>query len=194
MHLFEITNGYNTVYKWFNYLKQKGHYIAGYVIMPNHVHVLIAFCETGVSVSTIVANGKRFMAYDLVKKLKQDGRYDILNQLSGLASTTDRMKKQKHAVFEQSFDRKECFSISFMKQKADYIHNNPRKAGIVRLAEDYVHSSAAYYYTGKQGIYPVITYMELQDIDLTLPAVMKTSASLAETLGRSSNIYGITGY
>jgi hypothetical protein len=35
------------------------------------------------------------------------------------------------------------------------------------LPEDYLHSSACYYYTGVQGVYPVITYMELQDIDLT---------------------------
>lgn len=54
-----------------------------------------------------------------------------------------------------------------MKQKTDYIHLNPCKAGLVKLPENYMHSSATYYYTGKQGIYPVITYMELQDIDLT---------------------------
>lgn len=54
-----------------------------------------------------------------------------------------------------------------MKQKADYIHENPCKAGLVNLPEEYKHSSARYYYTGTQGEYPVITCMELQDIDLT---------------------------
>ena len=54
-----------------------------------------------------------------------------------------------------------------MKQKADYIHLNHCRAGLVKLPEEYVHSSAKYYYTGEQGIYPVMTYMELQDIDLT---------------------------
>jgi hypothetical protein len=54
-----------------------------------------------------------------------------------------------------------------MKQKTDYMHKNPCKAGMVSLPEDYTHSSARYYYTGIQGVYPVITYMELQDIDLT---------------------------
>lgn len=71
-------------------------------------------------------------------------------------------------VFEPSFDRKECYSIAFMKQKVDYIHDNLSKAKMpgVRLPEDYVYSSASYYYTGIQGLYPVITYMDLQDIDL----------------------------
>ncbi len=41
--LFKLTNSYDAVYKWFDYLKSKGHYINGYVIMPNHLHVLFGF-------------------------------------------------------------------------------------------------------------------------------------------------------
>ena len=40
--LFQITNGYDAVYNWFNVLKQTGHYIIGYTIMTSHVHVVIA--------------------------------------------------------------------------------------------------------------------------------------------------------
>jgi REP element-mobilizing transposase RayT len=43
LHLFELSNGYEEVYKWFDHLKGKGHFIVGYVIMPNHIHALIAF-------------------------------------------------------------------------------------------------------------------------------------------------------
>ena len=59
--LFEITNSYDTVYKWFDYLKTKGHYIKGYVIMPNHLHALIDFGVSEKNINTIVSNGKRFM-------------------------------------------------------------------------------------------------------------------------------------
>jgi hypothetical protein len=37
--LFEIVNGYDITYKWFDHLKSKGHYIVGYVMMPNSVIV-----------------------------------------------------------------------------------------------------------------------------------------------------------
>lgn len=166
--LFEITNGYDAVYKWFDYLKEKGHYIVGYVIMPNHIHVVIAFSKTDQLINTIIGNGKRFMAYEMVKRLKAMNKDDILEQLSGWVNKTDRLKNKKHEVFEPSFDRKECYSIAFMKQKIDYIHHNPCKSNMpgVKFPEDYLHSSAGYYYTGEQGVYPVITYMELQDIDL----------------------------
>jgi REP element-mobilizing transposase RayT len=40
--LFSMTECYDTIYKWFNNLKNKGHYINGYVIMPNHLHLLLS--------------------------------------------------------------------------------------------------------------------------------------------------------
>lgn len=107
------------------------------------------------------------MAYELVKLLRSQGKEELLEQMKGWVKGTDKMRLKQHEVFEPSFDWKECFDMRFMEQKAAYIHMNPYKAGMVKLPEEYVHSSAKYYYTGEQGIYPVITYMELQDIDLT---------------------------
>ncbi|NCI50495.1 hypothetical protein GWC95_11215 [Sediminibacterium roseum] len=171
--LFKITDGYAAVYKWFDYLKQQGHHVSGYVIMPSHVHALVAFSTTSKSINAIVGNGKRFMAYELVRLLESNGNHDILRQLAEWVNATDRMKNKKHEVFEPSFDKKECYSLRFMEQKANYIHMNPCKDGLAILPEDYVHSSARYYYTGLQGVYPVITYLELQDIDLSRSQALK---------------------
>jgi len=44
--LFEITSGYDIAYKWFDHLKTKGHYLVGYVIMPNHLYLLVAFTKS----------------------------------------------------------------------------------------------------------------------------------------------------
>jgi REP element-mobilizing transposase RayT len=167
LHLFRLTDGYDAVYKWFDYLKTQGHCIAGYVIMSNHFHALIGFRTSDTSINTIVANGKRFMAYELVKKLEKQGKKETLDLLASYVTKTEKLQHKKHTVFQPSFDRKECFSLPFMKQKTDYIHLNPYKAGLVKLPEEYTHSSARYYFTGKQGAYPVINYMELQDIDLS---------------------------
>lgn len=35
--------------------------------MPNHIHALISFAETGQRINTIIGNGKRFMAYEIIK-------------------------------------------------------------------------------------------------------------------------------
>jgi len=88
MPLFQLTDGYNAVYKWFDYLKQQGHYLAGYVIMPNHVHALIAFHTSSIPINTIIANDKRFMAYELVKRLKEQNKPEILEQLASWVNKT----------------------------------------------------------------------------------------------------------
>ena len=71
LQLIDIVNGYDIVYRWFDHLKQQGHYITGYVIMPNHVHVIIGFKKTYQDINTIIGNGKRFMAYVIINRLKE---------------------------------------------------------------------------------------------------------------------------
>ena len=65
-HLFAITEGYDLVYKWFDYLIHKKHQIAGYVIMPNHVHVLVALYQSTETINKIVGNGKRLLPMNLL--------------------------------------------------------------------------------------------------------------------------------
>jgi putative transposase len=87
LNLFEISHGYDAVYKWFDYLRDRGHYIVGYVITPKHIHVffLIAFRNTqGKSINKIIGNAKRFMAYEIVKKLKEKNQDELLAKLSSL--------------------------------------------------------------------------------------------------------------
>ncbi len=167
--LFELTSGYDIVYKWFDYLKSKGHYISGYVIMPNHLHALIAFTHSDTSINTIIGNGKRFMAYEIVKRLTAKGDTETLNQLIDGVSSRDYKRGKLHEVFETSFDWKECRSSGFIKQKLNYIHANPVR-GKWNLADsplDYEHSSAEFYNTGNHKRYEVLHVGELQDIDLT---------------------------
>ncbi|HVT84410.1 MAG TPA: hypothetical protein VHD35_04365 [Chitinophagaceae bacterium] len=167
--LFQLTGGHDTVYKWFDYLKSKGHYIVGYVIMPNHLHALIAFKHSDKTINTIISNGKRFMAYEIISRLQQQQATEILKQLSDAVSSSDKKRGKLHQVFEPSFDWKECRNNDFIKQKLNYMHDNPCK-GVWNLAAnavDYPHSSAWYYQTGEQRGYEITSYTFLEDIDLT---------------------------
>ncbi len=119
--LFEITNSYDTVYKWFDYLKTKGHHVRGHVIMPNHLHGLIDFSVSAKSINKIVSNGKRFMAYTIVERLKEQNNADILLQLSEAVSSSDKDRGKIHQVFERSVDCKEITNQHFYLQKLSYI-------------------------------------------------------------------------
>ncbi|MDQ2753107.1 MAG: hypothetical protein M3R72_08805 [Bacteroidota bacterium] len=81
--------------------------------MPNHVHAVIAFTNTGKSLNTIVANGKRFIAYDLVKKLEEGKKTSVLEELQKGLNDTERKEGKKYSVFEPSFDWKECRMVKF---------------------------------------------------------------------------------
>src|SRR5881296_1686074 len=65
--LFKICDAYDSVYNWFDHLKKHGHHIIGYVIMPGHVHAIIAFVNTEKSINTTISNGKRFIAYEIIR-------------------------------------------------------------------------------------------------------------------------------
>ena len=167
--LIDKINGYDIIYNWFDHLKSKGHYINGYVIMPNHVHVIISFIETGQSINTIIGNGKRFMAYEIIKRLAQNGETALLLKLSSQVEAKRKANKKLHEVWELSFDWKECGSPAFVNQKLDYIHDNPcsKKWNLCNSPVEYKHSSAKFYIAGEQGIYLVTNFMEMEDVEFT---------------------------
>jgi REP element-mobilizing transposase RayT len=158
--LIELTNGYNFVYNWFRALTAKGHVITGYVIMPNHLHLLLYYLHAGSSLNNIIGNGKRFMAYDIVDTLERQQAISMLERLQLGVGFTDRKRGKKHEIWINSFDVKECRTEKFILQKLNYIHNNPC-SGKWRLSVSpihYLHSSASFYASGKTGAFPVRDY------------------------------------
>ena len=160
--LIDMVDGYDLVYKWFDVLVSRGHVINGYVIMPNHIHLLLYYNGGKKSLNTVTGNGKRFIAYGIVERLKKRNEHAILNKLAGAVTVSDRSRGKKHEVWKDAFDAKLCYTEQFCLQKLIYIHRNPC-SGVWNLAEsiiDYPHSSAKFYICNKQGIYPVRDYRE----------------------------------
>ena len=166
--LIEATNSYDLVYSWFDILKEQGHYINAFVIMPNHIHVLLTFTETDKSINTMIGNGKRFMAYEIIKRLKSSEQVHLLNKLSKKIESKRITEGKKHNVWQLSFDWKHCKTIKFMEQKVNYIHANPcaKKWHLCNRPEEYAHSSARQYLTNKKGKYEVVPYHFMQDTKL----------------------------
>jgi hypothetical protein len=135
--------------------------------MPNHLHLLLYYSGAGTSLNTAVSNGKRFIAYDIVKILEQQKENILLGRLQKTVKPTDKKEVKKHEIWEESFDVKECRTEKFILQKLNYIHNNPC-AGKWKLADSiihYIHSSASFYIYGKMGGYPVKDYREFMRND-----------------------------
>jgi len=166
--LLEKTKGYDLVYKWFDILSTKQHAINGFVIMPNHLHLLLYYAGGSQSPNTIVGNGKRFMAYDIAKRLQGQKEESTLLKMQRGVSVKDKSRGKKHEVWEDSFDVKECRTEKFVLQKLNYIHNNPctERWKLASSPIDYLHSSARFYISGRHAGYKVKDYLEFLKFDL----------------------------
>lgn len=128
--------------------------------MPNHFHVILYFLEEKFDLNKVIGNGKRFIAYEIIKRLKESNKLELLNQLKNAVSEGERIKGQKHRVFEESFDAKPIYNDSFLTQKLEYIHLNPVR-GKWSLVDDfalYEHSSSAFYELGKSKAFEPVHY------------------------------------
>ena len=163
--LIEKAGGYNAVYNFFEVLKTKGHTITAYVIMPNHIHLLLHYSGEGSSLNAVIGNGKRFLAYEIIKKLKENEEKQLLKALEQSVQPKDREKGQLHAVWKDSFEVKQCRTKKFLLQKLHYLHNNPvnGKWKLASSSVEYLHSSARFYYCGQQQLYVVTDYEKLLD-------------------------------
>ena len=162
--LIEMTNTYDMVYKWFGILKNANNAdVVAYVIMPNHLHVILHFHSKEFDRNKIIANGKRFIAYEIVNRLKVAGNATMLDRLQSLLTEREKKKRQLHKIFEDSFDAKAIFTQPFLLQKINYIHNNP-VTGKWMLAKDFAEyelSSASFYEIQLVRHFRPMHYMDL---------------------------------
>jgi len=150
INLIDETKIYDKVYAWFDRLFSGNNIIAGYVIMPNHCHFIVFYPEQEQTLNKLIGNGKRFLAYEIVERLKQQRAEKLLNILEMDVKPSDKKKGKLHEVFRYSFDAKLIYNNKMMTEKLIYIHNNPisKKWNLAEDAVSYLHSSAAFYAIG----------------------------------------------
>ena len=121
---------------------EKSIVVYGFVIMPNHVH-LIWQIQDGYKQPAIQQRFMKFTAQQMKFKL-QDSRDKKLSTF--LVNATDR----QYQFWERNPLSIDLWSPEVFMQKLDYIHNNPiqDKWRLVEFPEDYKYSSARYYETG----------------------------------------------
>lgn len=124
LNLFEEVNIYDYLHFWFDKLEEQKCILNGYVIMPNHLHLVLYYKNEKKSLNRIIADSKRFLAYEIVKRLKQLGKSDLLNILQQGVQTNERAKGKMHQVFRLSFDAKRVDEKE-VESVLDYLHRNP---------------------------------------------------------------------
>ena len=125
--------------------KHKGLEIYAYCIMPSHIHVLCR-AKDGDLLSNVMRDFKTYTSKKIVEtiiKYPESRREWLLDYFKNACEHLKR--KQTYKVWQNGYHAEKVYSDKFIKQKINYIHNNPVVEKIVANAEDYVFSSARNY-------------------------------------------------
>ena len=129
----------------------KGLNIHGWIIMTNHLHLIISGSGK-YELSDIVRDFKKYTDGRLLKLIQEDfeSRKDWM--LKVFRDTGKINCNNKHFQFwRQDNHPEELISNKFMDQKLNYLHNNPVEEGIVDSEEHYIYSSARDYLPARKA-------------------------------------------
>ena len=160
--LIDTVSMYAWIHAWFRRLHGENNRLVGYVIMPNHLHILLQVPEGG-SINKLLAEGKRFMAYEIRERILEADHHELLAIMATGLRRGDAKRGQHYRVFETSSDVQDCRSGKFLHQKLNYMHNNPI-SGKWSLVDDpamYPYSSAGFYMLGSAPAVPLLHVGEL---------------------------------
>ena len=112
--------------------------VNGFVIMSNHLHIIWQSKDSD-SIQKIQNRFIKHTSKEFKKQLQKDEK---LNEYE--VKAVDR----KYSFWQRNSLNIELFSQAVFKQKLNYIHCNPVKAGLCNLPEEYRFSSALFYEKG----------------------------------------------
>lgn len=126
------------------YQKEKSLEIYAFVIMSNHIHLLVR--SGNENLSGTLRDFKSHISKEILKTIKEqnESRREWLLMIFKYAASKHK-RNSTYQLWTHENHAEEIYSNKFIEQKLDYIHNNPVRAGIVLNSEDYLYSSARNY-------------------------------------------------
>jgi putative transposase len=155
-HLLEMESCKLTISESINFLNTKYNAATlGYVIMPNHIHLILYF-KKGNQLSNWMRDLKKFTSVMVRQQIEKSGNLDLLEKLRVPE------KKQVFKVWQDRFDDVYLANKKLLETKLEYIHTNPMQEhwNLVTKPEDWPYSSALFYELGKQPLVMVTDYRE----------------------------------
>ena len=112
----------------------------GFVIMDNHIHLIWQISDA-YKPHEVQQSFMKFTSQMMLKELRN-------NHKKALALFEVNAKDRKHQIWERNAVSVSLFNRNVFLQKLEYIHNNPVRAGLCVLLEEYKYSSASFYFNG----------------------------------------------
>ncbi|MBI5049217.1 MAG: transposase [Deltaproteobacteria bacterium] len=128
------------------YRKEKRMKLYAYVIMENHLHLIVAAGQ----LSEVMKSFKSYTSRELIESMKMQNRTWMLNQF---AYFKKRYKTESsYQIWQEGFHPQMISDEKMLLPKIEYIHANPVRRGYVERPEYWKYSSAGYFVTHKAGM------------------------------------------
>ncbi len=111
--------------------------IYAFVIMPNHIHLIWSIGSSPIKTQQ---SFMKYTAQSIIEHMRKNGD-PLLNEIHVKAADREFQFWERNPLAIQ------LYTSNVIRQKADYIHNNPvqERWHLAAFPEDYKWSSAAYY-------------------------------------------------
>jgi putative transposase len=120
-----------------------GFRLVGYVVMPNHVHLLM-----GEPVERTVSTVLQMLKQRVARKMRQGERQDPPSKTEGGAPASAFDETEPRAFWQARFYDFNVYSQSKVNEKLEYMHANPVVRKLVGHPKEWVWSSWSNYTTG----------------------------------------------
>lgn len=127
-----------------------------WVIMNNHLHLIVSAQEDK-KLSDIIRDFKKYTSNQVIKCIKEhpsESRKEWMLNMFAYAGRGNS-SNEHYQFWQQDYHPVELSNETIFKQRMDYLHDNPVRAGIVYDASHYKYSSASDYYENRKGILPL---------------------------------------
>jgi len=127
-------------------MENKGLIVYAYIIMSNHVHLVIGAKEE-LKLSDIIRDFKTHTSKKILGDIISEpgeSRSEWMLRLFKYYSKFNS-KNRKYQFWQRDNKPIELNSPKWISRRVNYIHNNPVEAGIVQKPEHYIYSSASNY-------------------------------------------------
>ena len=124
---------------------KKGLIIYAYVIMSNHIHMIID-TKDEIPLKDIIRDFKKFTSKKIITQIQNEPESRREWMLKLFEDEAEESTKHKYFKFWQDGNHAiEVYTEKFVWDKINYIHNNPVRAGLVKNQWDWIYSSASNY-------------------------------------------------
>jgi len=145
MNLFLDPEAINLFIKSLDWIRKKYRLqLLGYVVMPNHVHLVI-YPQEEVPLGRVIGDLKAHSAYHIINQWKSN-HHQILRKME-----VTRNNKSVYAFWQRRCYDHNCREIKIVREKIVYCHNNPVRAGLVSAPDEWLWSSYRWYQGDRNG-------------------------------------------